>query len=56
MKKCSITNGYNSWVLEVDGKTFYFTGYDFAEHLKELYTRLGYEVFYDPYLPDFGPM
>lgn len=47
-KICKISNGLNSWILEVTGKPKqYFTGSDSAEIFADLYSRLGYTVKWD---------
>jgi len=46
MKECKITNGENSWILEVDGQTIRFFGSDNAEYFKGHYESIGYLVIF----------
>lgn len=46
-KVCKIINDISSWVLEVDGKTILFNGFENADYFAELYTKLGYKVEWD---------
>lgn len=43
-KKCVITNGDNSWELNVDGVSINFTGSDNAEYFRRHYSDMGYDV------------
>lgn len=47
MKKCIIENKENSWVMKVDGKIFYFLGLALAEYLRNIHTKMGYEVVFE---------
>jgi len=42
--KAKLINGENSWRLEVDGSTYYFTNSSFADFLSDLLSKAGYEV------------
>lgn len=44
MKKCKITNGKFSWLLEVDGKVIIFFGRENAEYFADHYNKLEYNV------------
>lgn len=43
-KSCKIYNGQFSWVLEVDGKTIGFSGYNNVDYFEKHYKDLGYDV------------
>jgi hypothetical protein len=42
--KAKLINGENSWRLEVDGSTYYFTNSSFADFLSDLLSMAGYKV------------
>ncbi len=44
MKKCILTNGEFSWILEVDGNTINFQGSESAQYFAYHYSNLGYEI------------
>lgn len=46
IRKCVIKNTRLSWILEVDGQSVPFTGFDNARYFRKHYMDLGYEVEY----------